>query len=913
MTADHPATRRDENAPRAAGSPVAETSNPWLFRQKVTVPDPVAGHLLRPQLVERAMPTRQRVTVLKAPAGFGKTTLLAECCRRLGEDGVRTAWVSLDERDEPAVLDAYIAFACRSGGLEFPDGPVPGDASGVPWSGAALVARAVEALGSPFVLALDELGRLSNPASVALLEFLLHRGPPNLHLAMTCREFPVGLNVGGALLEGRTTVVTAEELRFSKADIAKFFDLGLSRGELAAITAHTAGWPFAVRISRNRRESTEPESTRTVQDFVENWMVSRLFEEFGADERDFLLDIGLFEWMDAELLDDVLQRTASMRRFDTIPGLTGLLEPVPGDAMDRWRLHPLIRDHCNRRQYLETPQRFKSIHRRIAKALMKRGETVTALRHAIEAEEGTLAGDILEHAGGVRMQMRQGLEQFMIAEQLLSEHIISNRPRLELSRCLALVLSGRLAEARERYAAVAAALPALIGDGSEGDFELSVDDCIVRGNIALHGAERIGSEWVQALLPDLSRLAESPRLDPLTHGNLQYRLCIVHQLSAQFDTALDHAVLARQNLVNDRSMNIFIDLEVGQIAMAQGRVEDAEQHYGRAQGAVRTSDIFDAAPAVVAKILLRELALERNRLAPVAELPRVPGTLVAAPPSFSAYAAASGAVVDLRFRHEGVDGALAAADKMLEFVLGAGLPALIRYLSALRVSLLAAAARVEDAERDWRLHELPEAPKDCLDLNGQSWREMEALSCARLRLLTAREHFGEGRSFARDLCAVAAARGLRRTLMRALSLSMALEHQAGEPAAAAGKLEEFLNLFGETPYAWPLVRDQEASTPVLESFLDSVPDSPRRDTVLSLLAAMRAPDEPRNPPVLSERERQVLERLEGRQDKQIAAALGLSAHGVRYHMRKVFTKLGARNRADAVRRARELGLILGDF
>ena len=125
-----------------SGRTADDETNPWLLRRKVTLPDPVAGYLHRAELVESAMPTRQRVTVLKAPAGFGKTTLLAECCRSLGEDGVQTAWVSLDERDEPAVLDIYIAFACRSAGLDIHDRPMSGDASGVaPWSGAALVAR----------------------------------------------------------------------------------------------------------------------------------------------------------------------------------------------------------------------------------------------------------------------------------------------------------------------------------------------------------------------------------------------------------------------------------------------------------------------------------------------------------------------------------------------------------------------------------------------------------------------------------------------------------------------------------------------------------------------------------------------------------------------------------------------------
>ena len=921
MTADDLAARRVEGASQTGGYAAASRSNSWLLRQKVTVPEPLVDQVHRAGLVVAGM-TRRRVTVLNAPAGFGKTTLLAECCRSLGEDGVRTAWVSLDECDEPALLDNYIAFSCRSAGLDIPDRLVPGDAGGGPWIGVTLVARAVEVLDGPFVLALDEVDRPRNPESVALLEFLLNRGPPNLHLAMTCRRLPAGLNVGGVLLQGEAAVVAEEQLRFSKAEVAEAFNRNLTQRELAAAMADSAGWPVAVRIARDRRRSTTPEEARMLRDCAGNWMESRLFEGLAADERDFLLDVGLFEWMDAELLDEVLEQAGAMRRLRALPALDGLLARVPGEATGRWQLHPLIREHCIRRRQQEDPTRFNAIHQRMAESLVPRGETVAALRHAVEAGEEALAGDILEHAGGVRMQMRQGVEQFMAANRLLNENIISKRPRLVLFRSLALALSGRLEEARERYAAVAATLPAGVGEGNvelplaaqawEDDFELSVDACVARSGIALHGAERIGSRWVQATLPDLPRWVESPRLDPSARRNLRYRLGIAHHLAGQFDAALHQLALARGDLVDHRYMNIFIDLEIGQIAMAQGRVADAEENYGRAHGAIQTSEAGYAVPALAARVLRRELALERNRLAPVEVLAWVPRRLLETPTSFSTYAAASGAAIDQKRRSEGVDGALEAADEMLEYTLGAGLPALVRYLSALRASLLATAARVGDAERDWRRRGLPEDSRGCLDLTGQSWREMEALSCARLRILTARERFDEGRSFAADLCAAAAARGLRRTLMRALSLSMALECRAGEPAAAGGQMEEFLRLFGETPYAWPLVREHEIDPPVVESLIDSVPDSPRRRAALSLLVSELAPDKLR-PPALNEREQQILERIEAQPDKRIAIDLGLTAHGVRYHLRKLFTKLGVHDRAEAVRRARELRLIHGDF
>ena len=887
---------------------------PWLLHQKIAVPDRVAGYLDRAGLVERTMPIRRRLTVLQAPGGFGKTTLLAECCRRLREDGIPTAWVSVDEQDEPDVLDTYIAYACQSAAAGAVAGseklaiPGLGKARGGSESRTGLAVLEIADLDGPFVLVFDEVERLGNPGSAALLEFLLEFGPPNLHLAFACRQLPAGVNIAGAVLEGRAVIVSTEELRFSRSEAAAFFDRKLSRPQLTALMSESAGWPFALRISRNEIDSGERGNASASQEFVENWVESRLFAGLGAENREFLLDIGLFEWMDVALLDDVLERNDSMRRIETLPALVGLLEPVRDGATDFWRLHPLIRHHCVRRRYRETPHRFRTIHRRISDALVRRGETVDAMRHAVEAQEPALAGEILERAGGVQFWFREGVVRFQATERWLSEDVIAARPRLALVRCLALVLSGRLEEARERFRSVAAIPGGVVADASDEDFQLAVDNCVVRGMIALYGGDRFGSALIQTQLADLARIAESPRVDLLTRGYMQYGLCVANNMTAEFGAALERAARARQCFAQNRYMTMFVDVQAGQIAMAQGRVQDAVSHYRRAERVAKKDYVVDAEPAAICEVLLRELALECNRAAPDAEPARVPGALLTGSTPFSAYAAASGAVVDLRLRDEGVDGALAAADEMLDHARGARLPALVRCLSALRVSVLAIAGRIGDGEEAWALDDLPEAAADCLDLAGQSWREMEALSCGRLRLMIGSERFEAGRGFAHELRALAAERGLRRTLMRTLSLSVVLEHRAGEAAAAAGHLEAYLRLYAETPYAWALVRERAGCAQLVAAFLESAPDSPCTETARSLLTAMERADDPRQP-VLSAREWEVLQRIEGQQDKQIAAALSLSAHGVRYHIRALFTKLGARTRAEAVRRAREMGLV----
>ena len=115
----------------------------------------------------------------------------------------------------------------------------------------------------------------------------------------------------------------------------------------------------------------------------------------------------------------------------------------------------------------------------------------------------------------------------------------------------------------------------------------------------------------------------------------------------------------------------------------------------------------------------------------------------------------------------------------------------------------------------------------------------------------------------------------------------------------------------DSPYGGPLVRERADCAELLTARLETAPGPAAGDATRALLAAMESADDPRQW-VLTPRERQILQRLAGRRDKQIAAELGLSAYGVRYHLRNLFAKLGARSRAEALRRARELGLIPGD-
>ena len=626
---------------------------PWLLERKVAVPGPAPGHLARAALAGRAMPTRRRLTVLQAPGGFGKTTLLAECCRRLRGDGVPVAWVTVDREDGPGVLDTYVAFACARAGVAAGTGaPPPAKGGG---SRTALAARGIGELGVPFVLALDEAERLEDAGSAALLEHLFEYGPPNLHLAVSCRRLPAGLDAAGAVLDGRGAILTADDLRFSAAEAAEFLGGGLSRARLAALMSESSGWPFALAVARNEAAAGRGDGGAS-RAFVENWVEARLLAGLGAGDREFLLDVGLFEWLDGALVDEALERPGAMRRIETMPVLAGMLEPVRDGGEEVLRLHPLIREHCARARFRDTPERYRAVHGRIAGALERRGRTVAAMRHAVEAGGPALAAGILERAGALRWYHREGAVQLLAADRLLGGQAFEGRPRLALVRCAALIVSGRMEEARARHRALEARAPD--GSADEPD-EAAVERCMLRGMLAHHGSERLGSPLVRAQLAAVERVARAPGLDADARGFMEYTLCLAGGMRGDFAALAEHAALARRCHASSPYMRMYIDLQEGQAAMARGRVGEAAELYRRARGTARRSYVADPEPVAVCAVLLDELALECGRAAPRAGPARVPEALERGSNPFQSYAAASGAAVERRLRAAGPASALA--------------------------------------------------------------------------------------------------------------------------------------------------------------------------------------------------------------------------------------------------------------
>ena len=905
MSANEPPIRVAEDSPTRANLSSPVGGFPGILRQKITIPESEPSHVHRAQLIDRVNPTRRRLTLLKAAGGFGKTTVLAECCRRLRKEGIAVAWVSVDEGDEPAALQAYIAFACAEAGLNLGEVSSANAAPCGAQNRIESLVRRIQSFDRPVVIVFDELERLRHRASVALVDFLLQRGPPHLHLAAACREIPDGFNAAEALLDGRADVIGCEELRFSKADTARFFGLSLTGDALAKEMERSAGWPLALRMSTTAGNAERQEGDRIAGRLIGNWMESRLFRDLERGDRDFLLDLGLFGRIDADLLHKVLQGDEPIRRLESMAVLDGLLEVADADTSASWQLHPLLREHCVKRRFREDPERFRTIHRRIARVLAMRGETVPAMRHAVECGDPVLAGEILEKAGGVRLWTRHGVVQLREATRMLSDNIVLERPRLGLARSMALALAGRHREARALYRECRADR---YDEGDNREFEYFIDDCIVRGGMALYGTDRVGSAWLRSLPREIARFSESPRMDPHTRGHLEYAQCVLSFQKGDFDTALDRLDVAADFLGGTRYIALYGEMVRGQIDFARGCVAAAKSHFQKARYLADRYLPDDPVAAAAWKVAEQELAFECNPDSVAIKLPGLRSGLTSHAVPFSFFATACNVLINTRLRAGRSEQALADANELLGYVRGAGLTTFARIVAALRASVLVGRGRAADAERAWLTDALPQDASECVDLSAQSWREMEAVSEARLRLLVARGRFDKGRALLADVRSVAADKEIRKIEMRAVANSIMLEHAAGDLKASQRRLREYLALYCETPYAWAVVREGAVCADVLSRFIATNADSACTSAARSLLAMLRRVEDAADASI-SAREREVLRLLPENRVREIADSLGISVHGVRYHLRKLFTKLGVSNRAELLDRASALGLI----
>jgi len=895
-----------------------EMQRHWLLQGRLSPPAFRVSLLKRPALARlETQGLGRKAVVLSAPAGYGKTALLSQWRDSLEARGVATAWLTLTPADtDPAQLLTYITMSLIAAGaalgpLEnlaaqwFADTPIP--------AAVASLAGHLSQNARPLVLIVDDLHNAPRAVADQVLGPLLQPGLPHLHLAFAGRVRPTlplaGLRARGELLE-----IEADALRFDDAALVTLLP-DLTEAQRSLLAARTEGWPVALQLARLWLDA-KPDRIQLIAGFsgYTAEVAEYLTEQVLADlPPDICRTLELTSPLEAVATDIVTAVTGSPTAWPEVialPGLAHLVVPLD-EARNWYRLHPLLADYLRNRLRARAPDVETQCHARASAWFESQNMYHEAVQHAVAARDLARAASLIEKTGCWELVLfgGAGLMRALLAEIPVDR--ISDFPRVGLCRALVDAKSGALVDARRHFEHAARAVT------SEGrvpppSTPVGRDLLIVRGLIARYEDLPIENDALKKIYADIEALAPE---DGVGRATLLNTGCLIGlglgEMNAAYDVC-DRAVREVRKIGSLLGIN-YCSIHLGLATLQLGRRREAEAIFREASELAEENFGADSGLRAAADVHLAVALTTRGEHHGAAKLlNRSLAQVEAYDGWLDVYAEGYAAAISNALASGSLQGAEEYIERGSATAARRGLRRLERLMAAHRARLAVRGGRLDDARAHvtWRAGDWRRDPF--------RWREHYAHGIAAAELALASGDLALGRGILADI-AEAAEAGSRAREIRAIAfLDAAAQFASGmrdESAASVIRLLESALREDDTEFltdsgglAVPLLqhsrqwaRDQSGSSLVRQAI----------NQALAHLATVgvRGPSAAGSG-LLSGRELEVLtELMQESSNKVIARALQMTENTVKFHLKNIFQKLGVRHRAQAVRAAREQGLI----
>jgi LuxR family transcriptional regulator, maltose regulon positive regulatory protein len=891
---------------------------PQLLATKILRPRSATGLIERQRLNELAaqVPGKQ-LAIIKAGAGFGKTSLALSWAQSLEEKGHRVAWFSVDAEDnEPTHFLFYFAYALRHACAELGseavsligEGPL-----GLPQTIASALINDLTNVDDEVVLFLDDYHLLTDPEVHKVMSFFIKRAPFNFHLVLTTRSAP---DLALAKIQAQNQLLELDELalRFTLDETCEFLErVGLNQLEMRdvrALHAKTEGWPAILRIIACTRFS----STAALKEFISglsgsarpiSLYLQEMLDGLPVGMVQFMLQTSILDRFSASLCAGVTNVQASGGLLESIEQRQLLLIPLDNDG--RWyRYHPLLADYLRERLEAEHGDEIAGLQLRAALWFAAQEIWAEAVQYAIWAGDTKQAADWAEKAAMALVKRGDMLT-------LLGWPLALRGRRSRLAIAWGLTLAMRFDEALRLIGEIEVDLDR--PDQATGDALSSECDVIKSVVFALQ------DDTAKALAIAEACLAQ--RLKDPWNANVASNVARLGYWKAG-DVRSFYATPWVPFSAEESKWNIFASVYrlclEGLMEMDQARADRADQYYDEAMGLaeqhVGPNSVCAALPASL--IALRRYHRGDLKAAEDLVIDRMP--LIRAAGMLECVAPAYECLTKIAAYRNNILHAFALLEEAEGLAEERGWGRLVAMTQLWRLRLFLDEGRVPEAsacvDRLEKLEAAYPAPVRC------AWSSIRLIArVGRASMAVANNHLQDAIQLLTSARQEAVEmKQLHRALLIAVQLSTTL-WQARDSVAAHRVFQDAMRAAAAGGMAQLVLDGGPQIGELLASFQDSPRSKPNPELISyaeDLMLRWRAHHEPQAAQkgkisvaeLLSTRERNIISLIaRGQSNKEVARDLGISPETVKSHMKHIFEKLEVEKRTQAVARAQSLGLV----
>lgn len=435
-----------------------------ILTTKLHIPTPRTELVIRPHLLNQLNDGLQRkLTLISAPAGFGKTSLASEWVAQVNHS---VAWLSLDPADrEPNRFLAYLIAAIQTAmptiGHDLLE-TLQSSQTVPPEFIATILINQIAANDSKLMLVLDDYHLLDTKPINTILSFLLDHLPPNMHLVLVTREDPP-LPLARLRAQKQMTELRVRDLRFALDESADFLNqtmgLTLSAEEIAILEARTEGWITGLQLAALalQQKSASPNQAEDTNQFIQNFTGSQhyvldyLIEEILQHQpehiRLFLIHTSILDRLNGQICDAVAEQENSAELLETLERNNMFI--IPLDEQRHWyRYHHLFADVLHASLLKTAPDQLSKLHQRASNWYEQHGVRTVAIEHALKGQHFTHAATLIEQEWPT-VQRTFEYTTFLMWIRALPDAVITNRPVLCMAFGWALIFEGDLQRANE--------------------------------------------------------------------------------------------------------------------------------------------------------------------------------------------------------------------------------------------------------------------------------------------------------------------------------------------------------------------------------------------------------------------------------------------------------------------------------